>query len=210
MNRFLAVISIVFFLGMWNLSIAQNALENPYQNRAILRHYTGGQLSQIEEQSPGEFEKIKFYYLHSFQVTMLDCDTCAVDYDTFFNLDLFDVTNFEALRLTNTAASFDFKEIYHVQLKSQLELNATFSSIQTQYQEDLRPLPDWIDTGSPEQDYAAYKAELNHWAVDFPEEFRQITSSRELFKVRIADFLSATPERRTYIMNHPWGYMIVD
>jgi hypothetical protein len=198
----------------FSVSLAQGAYDTPYLNRAVLRFFSGTELTDLESNSPDKFDKLKYYFTQSFTVELNNCPGCIVDYDQFFNQELFNIVQFEDLRKVQNTYSFPFKENkYQITLLSQEDINAVIGPINTtsvltylQYRE----FPQWIMTGDDVADYENYKIELEKWASDFPEEYRALTSSTDLLKIHFGDFVSLVDERKHKVFTHPGGYMIIE
>jgi hypothetical protein len=191
-------------------SISQNIESDLEFNRATLRFYSGLELIAFEEQEPETYNQLKYYFTQSFEVELLNCNTCAINVEEFYNLDVFNIANFEHLRLPNSTNSFVYREKYQITL---LPLNVVQNEIGTTPESMLtkvisRPFPEWISTGNNQADFELYHQEVMDWANDFPEEYRAMTSNPELFSIRYEDFVSLAPERKNIVLTKPNGYLI--
>lgn len=212
MTRLMKTSLLFVFLLLGSSIISQTAIEELGKNRTVIKYYPGFLLHEIDAAEPDKIDLIRYYFTESFIVTDLSCSDCRVDFDEFFNYYLFDVSQFENLRLQQAQNTFVFKEKFEVTLVSLddvlVNLNGTLPA-DLLHLRVSRPFPEWNDTGNGMDDYAKYKNEVMKWARDFPEEYRTLTSG-SLLKVRINDFLSLSPERKTSVLTHPDGYLLID
>ncbi|MDX2359534.1 MAG: hypothetical protein QNK23_01920 [Crocinitomicaceae bacterium] len=190
-------------------STAQTAFDSPLLNRSVLRHFPGEQLKQIELNDPERFGAIHTYFTQSFSVELISCKNCALDYNTFFNQELFDVSNYETQRLETEPVSFEFNDRYLVTLLPKENLSSVLGGIGLQGL--FAPqLPKWLSTGNDLIDYKKYKQSVEEWASTYPEEYRRITRSESLYKISIDAFLALAEERKEHVLSQPGGYLLID
>jgi hypothetical protein len=187
---------------------AQESTLNLLENRAALREYTIGQLERLKQSDRKAFKKVDYYYTQSFEAAFINCDNCALDLNVLINRDLFNVREFENLRPASSTYTFEYLETYVITLKSLEEVDAAKDAIDQG--PAPRPLPVWNSTGDNQQDYANYKADLHEWIMDFPEDYRTLTSSGNLMVMKISDFAQLEPSRKEIVLNNSNGYLIVD
>ncbi|MEX2483749.1 MAG: hypothetical protein WED10_04295 [Brumimicrobium sp.] len=211
-NCFLLLLLILFFQTKTASIFAQN-VEFSDVNRAIVKYFESKKLNAIASENPEIFEAIKFYFKESFEVEMIDCESCQIDFDEFFNFDLYDMYEHESKRLSEEVYSFDYKEKYRVTLLSESEIAA---SLEGKAPRELltfipsRPLPEWESTGNEDKDYETYKTKLRKWSLDFPEKYKELFTSGEVKIVSIDNFLAADASRQNSILNNSGGYIIKD
>lgn len=182
-------------------------------NRAIIKHYGSEKLISISEENPEVFEVIQFYFKSSFDVEMIDCESCDVDENEFFNNDLFDTYEHETKRLDDEEYSFEYKDKYLVTLYSENDISDDmdeFSAEELITFKVIRPLPEWGDTGNDDEDFVNYRIQLRQWSLDFPEVFKELFLTDDVLKVSKETFFSASSARRDDILNHSGGYLILD
>lgn len=195
-------------------SFAQSALESPYYNRAILRYYSPTTLMALEQNDASKLEMLMYYFNQSYDVRLIACPECAIDYDVLLNQEVFNIVNFEHLRLPTEEVRFSFKEsVYEIILHPvnlvQSNLGAIpLAAILTQ--QASNPLPEWISTGDNDLDYATYKRALTTWAVKHPEKYRELTNGTGLIKIQITEFLNLPDDKRTALSSNAQGYIIID
>lgn len=118
MVKFCFVFSL-FFLFCGFISSAQTSTDkNPYTSRVIAKYYSKEELQFIETNHPEKFKKIKYYYLHSFIVSDMNCTTCP-DY----NPELIDIREYNHLRKPYERVTITNEEFgYRVTLLSEQEV----------------------------------------------------------------------------------------
>jgi len=93
--------------------------KNPYSSRVIAKYYSNQELHYLENNKPEKFKKIKYYYLHSFIVTDLNCATCKK-----MNYDLIDVLDYNRYRSDNERVTIDNAEYgFSITLLSRREVD---------------------------------------------------------------------------------------
>jgi len=193
--------------------MAQTALDDPFLNRAVLKHITGSKLVQIQQEEPTRFNNINYYFSESFSIEKVACPTCPIDYDQFFNYDLFNIVDYEQLRQDQNEYSFHFKNgEYLITLKSNEAVESqigTTSEILIN-QKVKRPLPKIADNGGYQFDYVNYKKNLEKWARDFPADFRALRGSTAVLKISYNEFNNLPEVRKNKVLNHSRGYLIID
>jgi hypothetical protein len=112
----------VFFMGKSVLYSQGNI--DPYQNRVIGRHYSTKELNFLEMNNREKFNKIKYYYIHSFSVSAYPTPNAQV-----FDLSLVDVREFESYRLKNESITvLDSLRGFKITLISQRQLEKMFQT----------------------------------------------------------------------------------
>lgn len=200
---------IIFSFGIIQLCHSQGAPELS-QNRAVLRYLSAVEISDIEHQQPEQFSNLNYYFTQSFEVSNLNSSQ-PLDLFSFYNIDLFNIKNFEVQRQQNSTVEINFKDKYLVVLKSRAELESVMTmSLDNILIKTFRPLPTYNNTGNVNDDYRIYKEELQLWIHDFPQYYRLFTSERNVTKIRINDFLQMGQERIDYYATRPNSYIIID
>lgn len=189
----------------------QNPIDNLSLNRAPLRYYSGVQLNSMSTSNSVHYDQLKYYFTNSFTVVPLKCTGCSVDANEFYNYDLFNIVEWESNRLPQSGYEFSYRDKYLVTLKPKNDVESALGRpiIGLLYKE-LRPLPKYVDTGNSAADYEQYQLEIKRWSLDFPEEYRQLTSERRLIKVHIADYLEMPQERKDYLNEGDNFYLLID
>ncbi|MCR9170900.1 MAG: hypothetical protein NXI10_00295 [bacterium] len=182
-------------------------------NRSVLRYYNGLEIQAFENESPGEYQALANYFTSSFIVSPKKCIQCDVNYNDFFNQDLFNIVEFESTRHQTDTVSFLFKDKYNVMLLPLSALTVSLNGIDVSSMSELvapRPLPEWNPTGNDSEDYEIYKRDLKVWIRDFPEKYRTLTSGSSITKIRVAEFLNLPSARRNAFTATPGTYLIID
>lgn len=192
------------------LSISQ--IDESELNRVITKHFGIEELTSIEENSPDIYHNILYYFKNSFDAQLVECDSCDIEENVLFNLNVFDVTNFESIREQESSKDFVYREKYQITLYSKEEVEAQLGSTINDLINYVEPreFPNWISTGNDEEDYKNYKEKVYKWAEDFPMEYREMTNSSSLRKICISSFKSLSEERREYFFNQEGEYLIID
>ncbi len=217
LNKNLRITVLTIFIGVilsTTTGFSQNAYDTPTLNRAILKHFPGQELSDLQTQDPTKFNQIKYYFTNSFTVKRNDCDNCVVDYDEFFNYDLFNIVDVESTRKESANHTFLFKDgKYEITLYSYTAVVAAMNGLLPSEVLKLkvnRPFPEWIDTGNAQTDYANYKISVERWIRDFPDEYRVLTSTGNVLKVPVDEFLSFPANKKNAVLTNATGYIIID
>lgn len=167
-------------------------------------------IETIEAQNPEQFLNLKYYFTESFIVSSISPGQ-TVNFKDFYNYDLFNIKNFEHLRRQSEEVEFNYRDKYIVVLKSSEDVQGVMT---LGYDEILikpyRRLPEYVNTGHPSEDYFNYKALLESWVHDFPELYREITSTRNVTKIKHIDFINMSSERINYYSLRPNSYIIID
>ena len=177
-----------------------------------MRHYTPLRWNHIFENSPEVYTAINYYFKESFEVEMLNCSECTVDFSVLFNIDLFDVYAYESQRLDDENFTFDHKQ-YIITL---LPKSTVYPQLQGLLPTELvnyvapRDFPIFQLTNDDYAHYLEYKQQVYAWAKDFPEQYRTMTSADNLLKISIRDFADLAAERKAVVLNHSDGYLIID
>lgn len=187
--------------------------DNPYQNRAVLKFYTGPELSQLESDSPVEFEKVRYYFGNSFSVVRTDCENCAVDYTTFFNIDLFNIREFENIRMEEDVIEINYRDKYSVTLYSKKAVRVKYDELENS-SASMRiastSMPEYVNTGDAAQDYETYRNQLQDFVQSNIEDYEIHTSKPGFLVISVSEFNSLPAARQNSVLNHPAGYMITD
>ncbi len=191
---------------------AQTVLDSPQLNRAVLRYFDSERMQELLG-DPDRKAKVMYYFTQSFQVVPSDCATCPMDYETFFNNDLFNIFELESHRQPSAPVTLNYRNKYVVTLSPGDEVTAHIGGIaafELVKGIPYRALPTWVSTGSDDADFQQYKNALVAWKTDFPQEFRDLKKSPDLLKIRYFQFRQMTPEQRTAILAQSSLYIIVD
>lgn len=213
MNIYLPLLVSVLLLFPINSLNAQNASDDLRLNRSVLKYYSGNSLDDLSQKSSQDYITLKKYFTNSFTVTLVNCSGCIVNIDELFNLDLFNVVNFEPIREQNSEAQLIFKDKYKIVLISKNDLEVLLNGAKAGDMLSLnvtRPLPNFIDTGDNEADYSLYKITLHQWIKDFPEEYRLMTTGNSMLRITLSDYLSLPETRKEAVLSHTDGYIITD
>ncbi len=181
-------------------------------NRVIVRHYNPTQWEHIWNNSPEMYTAINYYFKESFEVEMANCSECEVDYEVLYNLDLFDVYAHESNRLDDANFTFSYKQ-YMITL---LPKNNVYPQLQGLVPTELvnyiapRDFPTFELTNDDYAEYLEYKKSVYAWAKDFPEQYRILTNDENLLKMSIKEFSELAEERKSLVLNHVDGYLIID
>ncbi|XOV65922.1 MAG: hypothetical protein ACFHU9_09825 [Fluviicola sp.] len=207
-------ILLVLSVVLCNTTFAQNDAKSDLSlNRSVLRYYNGLEILAFENEAPSQYEVLSNYFTESFIVSPKKCIQCEVNYNQFFNQDLFNIIEFEGMRHQTDTVSFLFKDKYNVSLLPLSDLSGSLNGADVFTLTQLvapRPLPEWSATGNDSEDYENYKRYLHVWIRDFPEKYRALTSDSSLTKIRVADFLNMPTARRNTITATPGTYLIID
>ena len=203
----------IAFLLCTTFSFAQsNSNHQTDLNRVIVRHYNPAQWEHIWNYAPDMYTAINYYFKESFEVEMANCLECPVDYEILYNIDLFDVYAHESQRLDDVTFAFDFKQ-YIITL---LPKNEVYPQLQGLIPTELvnyiapRDFPTFELTNDDYAEYLEYKERVYAWAKDFPEQYRTMTNSGNLLRISIRDFADLAVERKSLVLNHADGYLIID
>lgn len=168
--------------------------------RHIIKYYPGNNLYDLANTS-GALSAIDYYFNHSYSVNDQACESCPLDSIHFYNTLLFDIREFEHNRLQSEVATIEYKG-FSIGLEPidvvQAQLG-NFTIDQLGELRAMRPLPKFNYTGNLEADYAKYHELLDRWARDFPENYRTLTSSSELIKLRLELYPTLSDERKEYL-----------
>lgn len=168
--------------------------------RHINKYYPGQTLYDLAN-SPGTLSAIDYYFNHSYSVSDQSCSSCPLDSISFFNTLLFDIREFEQMRMQSENTSIEFKG-FQIELESIDNVQAELGSYSIDQMADLRvlrPLPKFVYSGNLEADYATYSHELDRWIRDFPEEYRALTSTEGLIRVKLDQFPLLADERKVLL-----------
>lgn len=180
------------------------------QNRAVLRYLSAVDVQNIEQQNPEQYENLNYYFTESFLVSSVD-PSASVDLLEFYNYDLFNIKSFENQRDLNSSIELNYRDKYVVVLKSVQEVQANMTmGIDEALQKPMRPLPQYLDTGVPTEDFESYKRELRIWILDFPEIYRTITSQNLVPKITISEYMMMSVQKKTDLSNLVDGYILIE
>jgi hypothetical protein len=104
-----------------SITFSQNSIDSVNFNRAIHKSWGGDKIRFFAQQNPEYIKKGLYYFNHSFEVNLKDCPTCDVDLYNLINLELFNVSEFEANRKADERFQFTYKD-YVISLHSKQEL----------------------------------------------------------------------------------------
>lgn len=181
-------------------------------NRIFAKHFTFDQLSQTFENSPEVYNAVEYYFKESFTAHLTDCESCPLDLDHLLNYQIFDVYQFESQRLDEQ----EFELIYRDYTITLLPKNVVYSELAGMLPTDLvnyiapRDFPSMEMSGDLDAAYLIYKEEVYAWAKDFPSDYRTLTNSPDLLKISIRDLTLMDSARRSLVLNHDGGYLIID
>lgn len=194
-------------------AFAQNSMPELRTNRAVLRYFNGNDLDDLKIQAPDKYQVVSDYFTNSFIVELNNEELGEINYNKFYNSDLFNIVDFDYLRDPLANTSFIFKENYIITLRSKEWLKNELNGFTVEEVLKLRvprPLPSWTSSGNATEDYLVYKRSLEAWIRDFTEEYRQITSENLVPKIRISEWNEFPQDKKQQFMNLPNGYLIVD
>lgn len=212
MKRFLPLLLVMSVL--FTTSTSSKAQEtNPFHNRVINKYYSTEKLTQLQQNSYEEFKRVKYYFIHSFLLSNLNCATCPS-----FLPQIFDVSKYEHLRLQNTAVEFvDSTKNAKVVLLSKNQLmqmianetipkvtadNTKFATIHN------APYPTLTLTNNIESDITTFKSQLKEWVKYNPIAYYNLkTNKKKIFNVE--ELIDFPTERIQHIIDHPQLYAIL-
>lgn len=211
-NRYSLLFVLIFQSGFF---FAQPQI-NPYENRIIMKRYGTDKIKYLEGHDIAKYNQIINYYTGSFNVENPSCSACPVDYAHFFNIRLFDVSEYEHLRLENDIYTFlDSITSLKVTLLSQTDLNNLQNPARTN--QALPPLtvfpenfPKITNYELSHAGFGLYKNAIYQWAKTYPDLYYQITNSSSVIKVSFSEFLVFSEMKRQEILNQSLGYIIID
>lgn len=213
MTSFKPVAILATILLAFSTSFAQSVLESPYNNRAILRHYPSATLIDLQQNDPSKLDLIMYYFNESYDVQLMDCAHCDIDYDVLLNQEMFNIVNFEHLRQPAEEVLISFKEdLYLITLHPTQAVQSNLGTVPITEILSLKanPLPQWVSTGDNELDYATYKRALTKWAMNNPEKYRELTNGNGLIKIQISEFLILPEDKQIALSSNAQGYIIID
>ena len=195
--------------------LAQNPVNDPYNHRIIVREISTPVLKSMESNNPVKFEQIKYYYSQSFSAELIDCSSCPIDYFDLFNLNLFNVKDYEDQREELSSVSFEFNDKYTITLYSKKAVELAYSDIRTEIETALAAslnssLPSYVITGDTISDYQNYKTALLQYQSDFPEDYQLLISRTGFLTISIEEFNPLPPNKKTAFINNAKGYVILD
>ncbi len=202
-----------FLLLICFVSFPQTASDVPHLNRAFHKLFTGDELSTIIDEDPLRMERLNFYLIQSFNVELVSCGECEVDYEDLFNHSLFNMYENEALRLADETYEFVYRGKYRIRL---LPLNVVSTEIgnisiyELVHGVPYRDFPVWVLTGNDDVDFTNYKAQVYNWSEDFPKEFKAILTSTDMIKIRFTQFKELSSERKEMLIQSENGCFIID
>lgn len=85
-------IFVIFCIASFQLIKAQTCLQDPFQNYAVLQHYTTQELSSIQQTDASKFNSICYYYTQSFLLENVTCNCTPQTLATF------DISEYEYMR----------------------------------------------------------------------------------------------------------------
>lgn len=191
---------------------AQNTPQHDLSlHRGALRYFSGVELKAMEIENPSHYAALQYYFTNSFTVETIGCENCPLDYDAFYNYHLFNVQEHEAQRLSEEAYTFVYRDQFLISLHPHTQvLGEMGMPIDQVLKKDLRPLPVYVETGNPDQDYAQYRLEMKRWIRDFPEEYRAITARSGVLHIPYLEFLSLSNDRKNDLNTRPNAYLLID
>lgn len=202
-----------FLSLMCFVSFSQSALDVPHLNRAFHKLFTGDELSEIVDEDPVRMQRLNFYLTQSFNVELLNCSECEVDYEDLFNHSLFNMYENEALRLTDENYEFVYRGKYKITLLPLNHVSAEIGNISIYELINgipYRDFPVWVLTGDDDVDFQNYKDEVRTWSEDFPKEYKALLASTGILKVRFTQFKELTNERKSMLLQSENGCFIID
>jgi hypothetical protein len=211
-NRYSLLLVLLFQQGF---SFAQHQI-NPYENRIIMKHYGSDKMKYLESHDIAKYNQIINYYTGSFNVENPDCSTCPVDYAHFFNIRLFDISEYEHLRLENDSYAFtDSKTGLKVTMLSQTDLDNLQNPSRTNQALPALTVfpgnfPKITDYELSHAGFELYKNAIYQWAKIYPDLYHQITNSSSVIKISFSEFLVFSEMKRQEILNQSLGYIIID
>lgn len=146
-------------------------------------------------------------------MTRINCDECRVDFEVFYNREVFNIVDFEEMRQADIEVTFTYKEKYEIKLRSG---NTVMNELGGISPEDVlkikldRAFPQWTASDITEAEYQLYKSKVMTWAVDFPSKYRELTSNSNFLKIPFSDFSELIESRREELLTRPGGYLIID
>ncbi len=202
------------FILMCFISFSQTTSSDvAHLNRAFHKLFTGDELSEIIDEDPVRMERLNYYLTQSFNVELVSCSECEVDYEDLFNHSLFNMYENEGLRLTNEPYEFVYRDTYRITLLPLNSVNAEIDNVSIYeliHGLPYREFPVWVFTGDDDVDFQNYKDEVRSWSEDFPKEYKAMLAANNMLKIRFAQFKELAHERKLMLLESENGCFIVD
>jgi len=212
MKEFLHFSVLVCGLVMLHLgALGQDPFNDLLQNRPASKNLTPELIRELQENNPVEYLKKKHLYTRSFDVGLINCNNCEVDYFDLFNISLFDVDEFENNRLTYDSFEFDYKGKYQISLHSNKELLVAYNSIESSMASGRKQgLPKLdLEKQSLIDAYEVYKNDLEIYRSNNPSNYDELLNNRYVIKISFSELENYSQERLDSVLNHEGGYLIV-
>lgn len=186
---------------------------DPFKNRVINKYYSTEKLTQLQQNSYEEFKRVKYYFIHSFLITNLNCSTCPKYLPT-----IFDVSNYEHLRLQSTSVEFiDSTKNAKIVLLSKNKLHEliTTETIPKITSDNNKfsvvynsPYPTLTLTNNIESDLVTFKSQLKEWAKYNPVDYYNLkTNKKRVFNVE--ELIDFPTDRIQHIIDNSQLYLII-
>lgn len=204
--------SLTLLLGLlWvmnDYAYCQTNYSTIASNRIVQKHQHLDRLAKIHQLDPQRLQVLWEYLSNSYTFTSNGTQLSITE---LMNIQQFDVTEFEHLRLSNTNMQFQYRGIT-ITLKSNEDLQTLLQGYSTD--ELLNKLPEtpfpiWTSSTFSEEDFNAYKAKVWAWAKDYPEEYLEVTSDPTRMHIHFQEWQTFNEYRRTQIIND-LKYLIID
>ncbi len=191
---------------------AQDPYNDITQNRPAIKNLTADGIRDLIEKNPVELEKMKYLFTRSFDVELIDCSSCEIDYVDLFNISLFDVTEYSSVRLRNEVYEFDFKNKYHITLHSDKEILLNYTAIESSFNTEKvsSEAPKFLLKGDLVASYSDYKVELDQFKRSNREAYEAMIENNNVLKISAEEFLSFPEAKRESVLNHSNGYLIIE
>ncbi len=210
--QFLLPVLSLFTMPLQLLS--QSPYDSPNHNRALLRNVPSQNVAYLKASESVHLEKLLYYFSQSFEVSQTGCDSCPVDAFQFFNIDLFDITQYEHLRAENERASFVFKNKYLVELHSVSELPDAFPANEADYQAFIHHVPDsglpkWNMEWDSDYQFIRYRENVDFYIQHFPHAYGSTSASPGFISIAYSDFKLLSPEEKQSILESESSYELI-
>jgi hypothetical protein len=176
-----------------------------------MKYFNTSDLLQMQQSDTLKFLYTKYYYIHSFSTTPFSCVSCPP-----YIPDLFDVSDYEYLRLENQRVTFiDSSKSCQITLfsKWELDLMIKFGIVPTSGTNDKGVLDsDWpvfelyTDIQASVQDY---KVRFFNWLTTNRDEYLQRLGQTNLTVLYVEDFVSYSAQRLDYVIQNQANYLII-
>lgn len=188
---------------------AQTSYSTIASNRIIQKHFTPEKARKIAEIDSTRLQVLWNYFSASFEFNTSETGLSVTE---LLNIQQFDVSVYEQLRLPTENVQFVYRESIVITLKSGNELNTLLQGYNLRdliSNLPLRPFPVWDTESFTENDFQQYKERVWSWAKDYPSNYLALTNDPTIPHYLFSDLSRMTQEKRLQLLNLE-SYLIVD